>query len=244
MTDLVDGTEVPFPWLDVRAPGGQPERHDLVRDATSIGRFMTNDIVLSPDPDSVVSGSPHCRVERGEGGWRVVDRWSQNGTYLRHGDILRRVEDAHLVNGDVICVLAQNHERVYWELVFNNPAETVPAEFGASTAELEHDPLSGLVFRLDGRRRHALGHLRKQLARLLAYLFDQVREDHEGGALCSREQLKRAVWGQETHTDEELNRLILDLRRAIEPNSAKPRFLQTVPKFGYRFDPRPGAGPN
>lgn len=59
--------------------------------------------------------------------------------------------------------------------------------------------------------------------------------------LCSRDELKHAIWGDELHhrPDEELNGLIFQLRKRVELDSRDPRFVQTVPGLGYRLDSRP-----
>jgi two-component system KDP operon response regulator KdpE len=63
------------------------------------------------------------------------------------------------------------------------------------------------------------------------------------GQFRSRQQLLAEVWGPgyERATGN-LRLYIAQLRRKLEPDPARPRWLITVPGMGYRFDPaaRPG----
>ena len=57
------------------------------------------------------------------------------------------------------------------------------------------------------------------------------------GEIVSREDLRRAVWGDGTFVDFEhgLNFCITQVRRALGDNATSPRFVETVPRHGYRF---------
>ncbi len=55
------------------------------------------------------------------------------------------------------------------------------------------------------------------------------------GEVVSREELLEAVWGETFVTEEVLTHAIWDLRRALRDDSKKPRFIQTVPRRGYRL---------
>ncbi len=57
------------------------------------------------------------------------------------------------------------------------------------------------------------------------------------GALVTRETLRHAVWGAETIVDFEhgLNTCIRHIRLALGDDADKPRFIETVPRLGYRF---------
>ncbi|HEX6901636.1 MAG TPA: winged helix-turn-helix domain-containing protein [Thermoanaerobaculia bacterium] len=55
------------------------------------------------------------------------------------------------------------------------------------------------------------------------------------GEVVSREDLLGAVWGETFVTEEVLTHAIWDLRRALRDDSKKPRFIQTVPRRGYRL---------
>lgn len=55
------------------------------------------------------------------------------------------------------------------------------------------------------------------------------------GALVSKERFMDEVWRGVPVTDEALTQCIRTLRRALDDDAGSPRFIQTVPKHGYRF---------
>lgn len=57
------------------------------------------------------------------------------------------------------------------------------------------------------------------------------------GRILSRQRLLDAAWGHETFvTDRVVDSHVMELRRKIEPDPAKPRYLVSVRGLGYRFD--------
>ncbi|MGA2136741.1 MAG: response regulator transcription factor [Bryobacteraceae bacterium] len=57
------------------------------------------------------------------------------------------------------------------------------------------------------------------------------------GRVLSREQLTAAVWGHGASTSVRIvDNHIANLRRKIEPDPARPRYLRNVRGLGYRFD--------
>jgi DNA-binding winged helix-turn-helix (wHTH) protein/tetratricopeptide (TPR) repeat protein len=107
------------------------------------------------------------------------------------------------------------------------------------TFELDLD--AGVLHRL-GRRVP----LQEQPARILSLLVSRP------GDLVTREELRQLVWTSETFVefDASLNAAITKVRRALGDSASAPRFVETVPKRGYRFladvqglPPAPGAAP-
>lgn len=65
-----------------------------------------------------------------------------------------------------------------------------------------------------------------QLLRLLAVA---------GGRTVSRETLLASAWSRRMVNDEVLSRTIADLRQALGDDARAPRYLETIPKVGYRL---------
>jgi len=65
--------------------------------------------------------------------------------------------------------------------------------------------------------------------------------------LVTRDELKEAIWGRDTHVDFDrgLAYCISQIRTALGDAGDSPRFIQTIPKKGYRFiapvQPPPGS---
>jgi DNA-binding winged helix-turn-helix (wHTH) protein/TolB-like protein len=84
--------------------------------------------------------------------------------------------------------------------------------------------------------------LQPQPARVLAILVEQA------GEVVSREDLRQQVWAEGTFVDFErgLNFCVAQIRSALGDSAAAPRFLETLPRRGYRFIAPvrrgPGAG--
>ena len=57
------------------------------------------------------------------------------------------------------------------------------------------------------------------------------------GELVTREELKKRLWASETFVDfdQSLNKAINRLREALEDSAEHPRFIETLPRRGYRF---------
>src|SRR3712207_2743120 len=69
-------------------------------------------------------------------------------------------------------------------------------------------------------------------ARYLDALALLVREQ---GRLVSKSRFLEEVWRGVPVTDEALTQCIKTLRRQLGDDAARPRFIETVPKHGYRF---------
>jgi DNA-binding winged helix-turn-helix (wHTH) protein len=57
----------------------------------------------------------------------------------------------------------------------------------------------------------------------------------EAGALVSKDRFMAEVWRGVPVTDEALTQCIKTLRRQLGDEASRPRFIETVPKHGYRF---------
>jgi DNA-binding winged helix-turn-helix (wHTH) protein/TolB-like protein len=84
---------------------------------------------------------------------------------------------------------------------------------------------------LELRREGALVRLQSQPAQVLACLVEYADQ------VVSRDDLRKAVWGDETFVDFErgLNFCISQIRSALKDDPADPTYIRTVPKSGYQF---------
>ncbi|HWY71661.1 MAG TPA: winged helix-turn-helix domain-containing protein [Terriglobales bacterium] len=81
------------------------------------------------------------------------------------------------------------------------------------------------------RRDGVLVRLQSQPAQVLVCLLERA------GEVVSREELRQAVWREDTFVDFErgLNFCIAQIRAALKDNPPEPRFIRTIPKRGYQF---------
>lgn len=84
---------------------------------------------------------------------------------------------------------------------------------------------------LELRRDGKLKRIQQQPARVLAFLLGHR------GSLVTREQIRLAIWGENTFVDFEqgLNFCIRQIRLALEYDADSPRYIETLPRLGYRF---------
>src|ERR1700674_921134 len=91
-------------------------------------------------------------------------------------------------------------------------------------------------FKLDLRTRElrSNGHasyLQEQPFHVLAALLDRP------GQLVTRDELMKQLWPSDTFVDfdRSLNKAVNRLREALDDSAEQPRFIETVPRRGYRF---------
>jgi DNA-binding winged helix-turn-helix (wHTH) protein len=90
----------------------------------------------------------------------------------------------------------------------------------------EVTPASGELLK-NGRRIK----LQEQPYRLLVALLEN------SGEVISREELRNRLWPQDTFVDFDgsLRVAVGKLREALDDNADDPRYIETIPKRGYRF---------
>ena len=88
------------------------------------------------------------------------------------------------------------------------------------------DTLSGELYKHGVRIR-----LQEQPFQVLRVLLERP------GEMVSREELRQRLWGHDTYVDfdHSLNISINKLRDALGDSAANPRFIETLPRRGYRF---------
>ena len=215
----------------------------------TVGRLPElNDIVLQPDPELFVSRSAHCALERAGARWDVVDGGSVNGTFLRRGDTLERVDGrAALRDGDVVCVVASVDEdgaRHFFELAFHQaaggqatraaPIPEATASAASGTACLSYDPQAARLELRQGSVRHEI-RLRPQGHRLVRHMAERNASAGGTPVLCAHDELMHAVWQDEPmHTRLELARLVWELRRELRRFEAE-ELIESERRRGYRL---------
>ena len=92
------------------------------------------------------------------------------------------------------------------------------------------------VFEFDGetkelRKNGRAAALEPQPAKALALLLSRA------GDVVTREELRDAVWGKDTHVDFDrgLAYCVSQIRTALGDSGDNPRFVQTIPKRGFKF---------
>ena len=233
--------------LVVVGPGGARVASVPLAGRVTVGRLPDlNDVALQPDPELFVSRTAHCVLESVGERWEVVDGGSVNGTFLRRGDVLERVDGrAALRDGDVVCVLASVGEdgaRHYFELAFRQgsrdnatreaPVSTVRGS--AKPACLAYDAQAARLVLRQGNTGHEI-RLRPQGHRLARHMADRNAAAGDTPVLCSHDELMQAVWQDEPmHTRLELARLVWELRRELRRFGAE-ELVESERGRGYRL---------
>jgi len=106
-----------------------------------------------------------------------------------------------------------------------SPTRPAPIRFGDS-GELEAD-----LFTEELRRSGRAVRLPKQSFIVLAMLLQT------GGQLVTREELRKRLWPKDTYIEYEqaLNAAVNRLRDALGDSADRPRYIETLPRRGYRF---------
>src|SRR5262245_59995505 len=138
----------------------------------------------------------------------------------------------------------QDNERVALAVASNELSGTlfrrwkveipIPNSGSVSFGTFEADLRSGEL-RKDGIRVRLEG----QPFQVLAALLERP------GQLVTREELQKELWPGETFVDFEqgINAAVKRLRVALEDSAENPRFIETLPRRGYRFIARVAAHP-
>ena len=87
------------------------------------------------------------------------------------------------------------------------------------------EPLRGVVTAPDGETRH----VEPKVMDVLVLLAGR------NGEVLTRSEIVDAVWSRHTAADQQLTRAVSELRRVLDDDPAAPRFVETVPKRGYRL---------
>src|ERR1700746_245265 len=94
-------------------------------------------------------------------------------------------------------------------------------------AGFELDPQAGELRKEDGTRIR----LQEQPLQILRILLEQP------GRIIAREELRQKIWPSDTFVDFDhgINNAIKRLREALGDTAETPRYIETLPRRGYRF---------
>ncbi len=99
------------------------------------------------------------------------------------------------------------------------------------------EPLRGALFDPDGKSHH----LKPKVMDVLLCLAEHA------GQPVTRDELIECVWGERGASDEVLTKAVSELRQVLGDTAGLPRYIETIPKRGYRLiasvgGPRDGRG--
>jgi len=156
---------------------------------------------------------------------------SKNGTFLNHRQ-LEKDQVCKLKSGDRISLAKTGNE---YQIVFLFKRDTDMTETLSSNVIADKGSSKGLEVDIDSRKVWLDGKevtLRKKEFDLLAFLYQNQ------GRACSKNEIAEKVWqdvggivSQET-IDTNIHRI----RDKVETDPSNPRYIITLPRYGYRFD--------
>src|SRR5271168_287339 len=163
----------------------------------------------------------------------------------RPEDVLKGFEsgaDDYLPKPFDLAILIARIESLLRRKNWLSSSKAAPAQGAAPSA----DSPSGDIFRFDDKVvdfQNLQLHVGDQVIPLTMMESDLLRcLIRNSGQAVSRKQLLQEVWNLHEDTDTRaIDNFIVRLRRYIEPEPAKPRYLLTVRGIGYRFVPNPSA---
>jgi DNA-binding winged helix-turn-helix (wHTH) protein len=78
-------------------------------------------------------------------------------------------------------------------------------------------------------------HVRPRLMDVLVFLCERA------GEVVSKDEILERVWQQRFVAESALSRSVAELRQLLEDDAERPRFIETIPKRGYRVLASAGA---
>jgi DNA-binding winged helix-turn-helix (wHTH) protein/TolB-like protein len=122
-----------------------------------------------------------------------------------------------------VCI--EVHPPIEWWLIRQHVMAD-PSSARVRFGQFEFDPSHGELKR-DG----VPVRLQPQPARVLTLLVERA------GDVVARDELRQRIWGSDTFVDFErgLNFCVAHIRSALGDSADSPRFVETIPRRGYRF---------
>ncbi|MBI2761142.1 MAG: winged helix-turn-helix domain-containing protein [Chloroflexi bacterium] len=212
--------------LMVKDPSGAERMVPLDRDVLTVGRDTGSTIRI----DSPYVSRQHARIELGDSGPVLVHLSTTNKSYI-NGD---EVEGSTALNaGDVISIADATIECI---ADATPDGTTRTYEKPSNVGRKPQTPPDAM--RVDAQAYEVwIGETLLE-RRLSAQEFDLLRFLYEHqDRVCTSQELGDAIWGSGNWDKDMLHRLVHRLKRKVEPNPDKPRYVQTIPWVGYRVTP-------
>ena len=143
--------------------------------------------------------------------------------FLPHSSHIRISHLAVPLLKDLLVELGTAYTRVpVWEVLVASPASAEIIAFGEFEAKLGSRELC---------RKGTTVRLPNQSFQILAMLLERR------GELVTREEIRQRLWPRDTFVDFDhgLNNAVNRLREALGDSADTPRFVETLPRRGYRF---------
>lgn len=228
------------PFLMIKYPDGREEYYSLSSKSDStvrIGRLDSNDIVLQPDPQEMVSRN-HCYIVKkgNQGFWWVVDEGSTNGTWVIHlGDKqdVRHQGDKgmRLCHKDMILIYSSS-ETDPFQLTFLDEEEEATKKAPFLTYNLNQEKL----FVVTGDNKYTVK-LTPLQQKLVNYMAQKNYQNQSQPVLCKHSELIQSIWGDDTNkTNGDVTHLIFRLQKDIAEKYHVKNFLETIRNEGYALE--------
>src|ERR1700742_4558814 len=102
---------------------------------------------------------------------------------------------------------------------------------GISSGPIRFGPFAVDPTNRELRKRGYLVRLQPQQFAVLSLLVEHA------GQIVSREEIHQHIWGSDTFVDFDhgINFAVNQIRAALGDDADKPRYIETIPRRGYRF---------
>jgi hypothetical protein len=206
--------------LVVHVPGLERAEVPLSRSVLTLGRDPKCNVVLQ----SPYVSRLHARLEKRGGSHFIIDEGSRNGTQMDGKEISgpARLHPGALItiaNVEIWYMLdvSPDKETDEW------PPEPSP-EIRRSGIQLSVDPSTHRVWIEERKLEVSLSPLEFDFLHLLY---------SRRGAVCTREEIGAAVWGEGRYDKSMLYRLAQRVKHKVEPDPAHPRYIISHRGIGY-----------
>jgi pSer/pThr/pTyr-binding forkhead associated (FHA) protein len=226
------------PFLEIQSPDGEIQCKLIECDRLTVGRDSQNDIEL-PNEHKTISRK-HCVLECQDNSWWIVDdNPSANGTFLQRGQSkeidVRKDARLRLQDKDTILILDKLLEPdipVYWKLTFKQPDSDITNPIQQfQRPYLAYSFSQKKLWRVNGTIEEIS--LRPQVLQLIDCMAKNNQANKNQRVVCSSEDLIKAIFNDGFERNNDLIRLVWEVRRKVEFDSGEPEFILTEKKQGY-----------